>query len=155
MRQRNETLTAGSGGNPRKGASARGRFAKAMLVVGILIATAPHGHSRVRHAAAPKSAPPVRYLPLDQVEPARTAKPSAWQSPYCTKWYDGCEACERRNAKAPASCSSTSSSGDAATCQRHAILCESVDLDAIAKVCMIWSHYVVSVGEQTRLLAGE
>jgi hypothetical protein len=139
----------------REGASARGRVAKAMLVVGILIVTAPHGHSRDGHAAPPELGRPIRYLPLEQVEPARTAKASDWQSPFCTKWYDGCEACERRNAKAPARCASTPSSGDTATCQRHAILCESVDWDALNEVCAIWSNFVLSAESQKRLLAGE
>jgi hypothetical protein len=139
----------------RGGANAGRRVAKAMLVVGILIATAPHGHSKVRHAVPLKWAPPVQYLPLEQVEPSRATKASIWQSPYCTKWHDGCEACERRNAQDPSRCSTTASPGEAATCRRHPIICASVDWDALNEVCAIWKLYTLNIATQRLLLAGQ
>jgi hypothetical protein len=139
---------------PSLGRKRGGRVAKAVLVVGVLIAAASQGHARGGGPAPPKWAPPVRYLPLDQVEPARTTKASAWPSPFCTKWNDGCEGCERPNAKAPARCSAPSGS-DTTACRRHSMICSSVDWDALTEVCAIWKLYELNVATQHLLLAGQ
>ena len=111
----------------------------------------PAHRSQVRASQA-KFAPPVAYWPLEEVEPPRTVRASAWRSPYCTQWHDGCEVCERATANDQPRCEQARA---AAECRRHAVMCSKVDVPARDKVCGIWSSYSLSLDQQRRLMAGE
>ncbi|WP_315771806.1 MULTISPECIES: hypothetical protein [unclassified Bradyrhizobium] len=100
-------------------------------------------------------APPVRYLELEQVEPPRGVRASAWRSPYCKTWNDGCDVCQRASAADRPACSQMDTSRQPDSCQRHVIMCTSVDKRALDEVCATWFSYWLDLDVQRRLLAGE
>lgn len=107
------------------------------------------------HPSQTSRAPPVRYLPLSQVEPPRTVRASAWRSPYCTKWLDGCEACARASARDRPKCTSIETSDQSAECRPHGVMCTDVDRRLLDRICAVWTSYSLGIDVQRRLLAGE
>jgi hypothetical protein len=104
--------------------------------------------------ASTKWAPPVRYLPREQVDPPRMAPAAEWRSAFCTKWHDGCEQCERSTAAADPHCAPTAISAAAPACRRHPVTCSEVDEHALDRVCRSWTRTELSLADQKRLLAG-
>src|SRR5262245_18580894 len=114
---------------------------RAGLMISALVVAAmvqPSGAVGVAHA---RGAPPVRYLPLEQVEPRRDVKASAWRSPYCVKWNDGCEACERASATKTPACSPRDPPQQAGACRPHIVECTNIDIHALNEVCALWFSY--------------
>ncbi len=78
--------------------------------------------------------PPIRRLPLSEVEPSRQVPAAEWRSPYCTRWTDGCTTCTRGTAREAAACAA--GPGAEPACQRHTILCKDTDDYALHQVCI-------------------
>ena len=130
----------------------------ASVVLAIIISgLAPVAGQAGSGGTADKSvwAPPVRYLNIEQVEPPRDVRASAWRSPYCTTWNDGCDVCGRASVADRPTCTQMNPSNQPGSCQRHVIMCTSVDIRALDEVCATWFSYKLDLNAQRRLLAGE
>jgi hypothetical protein len=129
-------------------------IAVATLVTGAQVLRADDG-ARPRNPAVKSNwNPPVLYVPITKVEPPRNVPASSWLSPYCTKWNDGCEECERKDATDKPQCRRLAIA-DRAACHSRTITCSRVDQNAFDRICALEYYYTLDLGTQNRLLAGE
>jgi hypothetical protein len=97
-------------------------------------------------AAAAKSGeaegPPIKVMPLSEIEPPRNVPAAEWKSPYCAKWDDGCTECNRTNLDEEPHCHPAVDYIGVGVCKPRGVLCaESLMRGAyyeIESVCWRW-----------------
>jgi hypothetical protein len=89
------------------------------------------------------ASPPIRRLPLGEVEPPRNVPAAQWKSPYCGHWEDGCTECRRHSEDGPLECHAKSSRQ--AACEPRFVMCdEAMDYEQLDRICPIFAIREIS-----------
>lgn len=76
-----------------------------------------------------------RLLTLLEVEPRRDVPAAQWNSPYCGRWFDGCDECSRKSTSDEPRCWSRQRI-DLNKCNRHAVLCLApISIKSLTSIC--------------------